>query len=57
MSLAAYASETNNRKLNEDLTTVKLAKKMSTTCWFRKKLTKRPLYILLLVKLDCVLLP
>ena len=24
MSLAAYTSETNNRKLNEDLTTVKL---------------------------------
>ena len=25
MCLAAYASKTNNRKLNEDLTTVKLA--------------------------------
>ena len=25
MSLAAYGSETNKRKLNEDLTTVKLA--------------------------------
>ena len=57
MSLAAYASETNKRKLNEDLTTVKLAIKNVYHLLVYKKLTKRPLYILLLVKLDCVLLP